>query len=52
LCAKALDLPPAEGQAVRAELIALVARVDALSAVLRQSSSLPADVPPPRLPPD
>jgi hypothetical protein len=35
LCAKALDLPPEDGRAVRADLFALLARVDALSVALR-----------------
>jgi hypothetical protein len=34
LCAKALDLPPAEGRMMRGELVALLARVDALTAAL------------------
>jgi hypothetical protein len=34
LCAKALDLPPAEGRVMRGELVALLARVEALSVAL------------------
>jgi hypothetical protein len=34
LCAKALDLPPAEGRTMRAELVAVMARLDALSVAL------------------
>ena len=41
LCAKALDLPPAEGRAVRDDLIALLARVEALSGALRHARALP-----------
>lgn len=35
LCAKALDLPPEQGRAARAELLALLADLDALGTVLR-----------------
>jgi hypothetical protein len=41
LCAKALDLPPDEGRAIRIELIALLARVEALSVALRHASGMP-----------
>jgi hypothetical protein len=41
LCAKALDLPPAEGRAIRADLIALLARVEALSGALLHARALP-----------
>jgi hypothetical protein len=41
LCAKALDLPPAEGRAMRGDLIALLARVDALTAAVSHASFLP-----------
>jgi hypothetical protein len=34
LCAKALDLPPAEGRAIREDLIGMLARVEALSTAL------------------
>jgi len=43
LCAKALDLPPAEGRAMRTELIALLARLEALSVAMLSARSLPAD---------
>jgi hypothetical protein len=42
LCAKALDLPPADGRAMRIELIAVLARVEALSVALRRAL-YPAD---------
>jgi hypothetical protein len=42
LCAKALDLPPADGRAMRGELIAMLARVEALSVALLRSHC-PAD---------
>jgi len=35
LCAKALDLSPAEGRAARTGLVALLTEVDALSLALR-----------------
>lgn len=38
LCAKALDLPPEDGRAVRADLFALLARVDALSVALLRAT--------------
>jgi hypothetical protein len=41
LCAKALDLPPAEGRAIRDDLATLLARVDALSAALLHAHALP-----------
>jgi hypothetical protein len=41
LCAKALDLPPAEGRTVRSELAALLARVEALSAALLRAHAPP-----------
>jgi hypothetical protein len=44
LCAKALDLPPADGRAMRIELIAVLARVEALSVALRRAL-YPADGP-------
>jgi len=34
LCAKALDLPPEEGRAMRVDLLAVLARVEALSIAL------------------
>jgi hypothetical protein len=40
LCAKALDLPPAEGRAMRGELVALLARVEALSVALLHARGL------------
>ncbi len=42
LCAKALDLPPAEGRAIRGELVALLARVEALSVALLHARAPPA----------
>jgi hypothetical protein len=41
VCAKALDLPPAEGRTMRGELVALLARVDALSVALLHARQLP-----------
>jgi hypothetical protein len=41
LCAKALDLPPDEGRAIRGELACLLARVDALSAALLHARAVP-----------
>jgi hypothetical protein len=41
LCAKALDLPPAEGRAIRGDLAALLARVEALSGALLHARALP-----------
>ena len=41
LCAKALDLPPAEGRAIRGDLIALLARVEALTGALLHARALP-----------
>jgi len=35
LCAKALDLPPADGRAARTGLVALLIEIDALSLALR-----------------
>ncbi len=40
LCAKALDLPPEEGRALRDELLALLARVEALSVALLHARGL------------
>jgi len=40
LCAKALDLPPEEGRAVRGELLVLLTRVEALSAALLHARGL------------
>ncbi len=37
ICAQALDLPPAEGARLRAELVALLGDLDALAAALRQA---------------
>ena len=37
ICAQALDLPPAEGAGVRAELVALLAALDALALALRRA---------------
>ena len=34
VCAKALDLPPAEGRLMRGDLMALLARTEALSVAL------------------
>jgi hypothetical protein len=42
LCAKALDLPPAEGRVMRVKLIAVLARVEALSVALLRAHR-PAD---------
>lgn len=42
LCAKALDLQPAEGRIMRTELIAVLARVEALSVALLHAKDLPA----------
>ena len=42
LCAKALDLPPADGREMRIELIAMLARIGALSAALQHAHG-PAD---------
>ncbi len=39
LCAKALDLPPAEGHAACAGLFALLTQVDALSLALRMTGT-------------
>ncbi len=39
LCAKALDLPPAEGHAACAGLFALLTQIDALSLALRAINS-------------
>ena len=39
LCAKALDLPPAEGHAACAGLFALLTQMDALSLALRTTGS-------------
>ena len=39
LCAKALDLPPAEGHAACAGLFALLTQMDALSSALRTTGS-------------
>ena len=39
LCAKALDLPPAEGRAICLDLAGLLARVDALLAALQRARS-------------
>jgi hypothetical protein len=41
LCAKALDLLPAEGRAIRGDLAALLARVEALSGALLHARALP-----------
>jgi hypothetical protein len=41
LCAKSLDLPPAEGRAMRGELIVLLARAQALSVALSQTGGSP-----------
>ena len=41
LCAQSLDLPPDEGRAMRAELIVLLARTQALSAALSQAGGKP-----------
>jgi hypothetical protein len=41
LCAKALDLPPAEGRAIRGDLATLLARVEALSGALLHARALP-----------
>jgi len=38
LCAKALDLPPEDGRAARAGLVALLTEIDALSLALRAKS--------------
>jgi hypothetical protein len=45
LCAKALDLPPAEGRSMLAELVATLARVEALSVALLRARNLPDDGP-------
>ena len=46
LCAKALDLLPAEGRVMRAELIAVLTRVGALSVALVRAREMPDhDVP-------
>jgi hypothetical protein len=37
LCAKALDLPPEQGRAIRGELIALRARIESLTAALERA---------------
>ncbi len=37
ICAQALDLPPAEGAGVRAELVALLGDLDALTLALRRA---------------
>ena len=37
LCAKALDLPTSDGRAIRGELVAMMARIDALHAALLRS---------------
>ena len=42
LCAKALDLPPTDGRAMRIELVAVLARVEALSVALLRARC-PAD---------
>jgi len=42
LCAKALDLPPGDGRTMRVELIAMLARVEALSTALLRARC-PAD---------
>ncbi len=39
LCAKSLDLPPEDGQAMRPRLIALSAAIEALSRVLGDSNA-------------
>lgn len=39
LCAKALDLPPAEGHAACAGLFALLTQIDALSSALRSAGA-------------
>lgn len=41
VCAKALDLPPAEGRAMRGDLVALLARVEALSIALLHARRTP-----------
>jgi len=41
LCAKALDLPPAEGRAIRGDLAVLLKRVEALSAALLYAHAMP-----------
>jgi hypothetical protein len=38
LCAKALDLPPEDGRAVRGDLFAVLARLEALSTTLLRAS--------------
>jgi hypothetical protein len=42
LCAKALDLPPAEGRIMLAELATTLARVEALSVALLQARNVVA----------
>ena len=42
LCAKALDLPPTDGQAMRVDLLVVLGRVEALSAALLHARC-PAD---------
>jgi hypothetical protein len=41
LCAKALDLPPDEGRAIRGDLVGMLARVEALSAALLHAHTSP-----------
>ena len=41
LCAKALDLPPAEGRVMRSELVGVLARVETLSVALSRARDLP-----------
>jgi hypothetical protein len=41
LCAKALDLPPAEGRAIRGDLICILMRVEALSVALLHARTSP-----------
>ena len=43
LCAKALDLPPAEGRTMRGELVAVLARMDALTVALRHARDVPTN---------
>lgn len=41
LCAKALDLPPAEGRAVQADLMTLLGAMDALARALTRAAGSP-----------
>lgn len=43
LCAACLDLPPAQGRALRAELVTVLAELDALSVAIRAAADARGD---------